>query len=88
KANANWGRGHWSTLFPALLAGAGIRGGTIHGETDADAAYAITPPHSPEDLAATIYDTLGINPEIRLPARDGRPTPIVDGGEVMKELFG
>ncbi len=88
KGNANWGRNHWSTLFPAVLAGAGINGGTIHGETDADAAYAITPPHSPEDLAATIYHTLGIDPETRLPSRDGRPTPIVDGGEVMAELFG
>lgn len=87
KANKNWGRNHWSTLFPALLAGAGIRGGTIHGETDADAAYAITLPHSPEDLAATIYHTLGISPETRVPSRDGRPMFVVDGGEVMEELF-
>ncbi|MGD9857429.1 MAG: DUF1501 domain-containing protein [Planctomycetaceae bacterium] len=88
KANKDWGRGHWSTLFPAVLAGAGIRGGTVHGETDADAAYAVTPPHSPEDLAATIYHALGINPETRVPGRDGRPTAIVEEGEAIQELRG
>lgn len=88
KANKTWGRGHWSTLFPAVLAGAGIRGGVVHGETDADAAYAVTPPHSPEDLAATIYRTLGIDPETRIPGRDGRPLSLVEGGEAMEPLFG
>ncbi len=82
KANAQWGRNHWSTLFPAVLAGAGIRGGTIHGETDADAAY------SPEDLAATIYHALGIDHELRAMDAQGRPTAIVDGGQPLLELFG
>jgi Protein of unknown function (DUF1501) len=38
-ATRNWGRNHWSTLFPALLAGGGIRGGTVYGSSDAQAAY-------------------------------------------------
>lgn len=88
KANANWGRNHWSTLFPAVLAGAGIRRGALYGETDKDAAYAITPPTSPEDLAATIYHALGIDPELRLPDATGRPTQIVDHGTPLLELFG
>lgn len=88
KANANWGRNHWSTLFPAVLAGAGIRGGALYGETDKDAAYAITPPTSPEDLAATIYHALGVDPELRLPDATGRPTHIVDNGTPLLELFG
>ena len=88
KANANWGRNHWSTLFPAVLAGAGIRRGGLYGETDKDAAYAVTPPVSPEDLAATIYHALGIDPELRLPDATGRPTHIVDGGTPLLELFG
>ena len=88
KANAQWGRNHWSTLFPAVLAGAGIRGGTVYGETDADAAYATTPPVSPEDLAATIYHALGIDPELRALDAQGRPTAIVDGGQPLLELFG
>ncbi|MBI5760039.1 MAG: DUF1501 domain-containing protein [Planctomycetales bacterium] len=88
KANANWGRDHWSTLFPAVLAGAGIRGGTLYGDTDKDAAYAVTQPTSPEDLAATIYHALGIDPELRLPDSQGRPTPVVDDGRPVLGVFG
>ncbi|MEQ9409996.1 MAG: DUF1501 domain-containing protein [Fuerstiella sp.] len=88
KANAKWGRNHWSTLFPAVLAGAGIRGGVVYGETDADAAYAVTPPTSPEDLAATIYHALGIDYELRVKDGQGRPVPIVDGGQPLLDLFG
>ena len=67
KANAQWGRDHWSTLFPALLAGAGVQGGTTYGRSDRTAAHPIDSPVSPEDLAATIYWALGINPRLMLP---------------------
>lgn len=87
KANDDWGRGHWSTLFPAVLAGAGIRGGTVYGETDRDAAHAIENPTSPEDLAKTIYLALGIDPDLRVKDPQGRPTHVVQGGEPLRELF-
>jgi hypothetical protein len=86
-ANANWGRDHWSTLFPAVLAGAGIQGGRVLGQSDKDAAYAITPPYKPEDLAATIYHTLGIAPEMRLPDAQGRPVALVEDGMPIADLF-
>ncbi len=85
--NANWGRDHWSTLFPAVLAGAGIQGGRVLGQSDKDAAYAVTPPYKPEDLAATIYHTLGIDPEMRLPDSQGRPVQLVEEGHPILELF-
>ncbi|HEY0984248.1 DUF1501 domain-containing protein [Schlesneria sp.] len=87
-ANANWGRDHWSTLFPALVAGAGVRGGIVLGQSDKDAAYALTPPYKPEDFAATIYHALGIDPEIRLPDGQGRPVGLVEDGKPILELFG
>jgi uncharacterized protein (DUF1501 family) len=87
KATPQWGRGHWSTLFPAVLAGAGIRGGMVHGTSDRDAAYALDPPVSPEDLAATIFDRLGIDPELRIADAQGRPVPLVDGGRVVREII-
>jgi hypothetical protein len=87
RANATWGRGHWSTLFPAVLAGGGIRGGTMYGTSDRDAAFPIDRPVSPEDLAATVYHALGIDPELRLPDAQGRPTPIVDGGRAVLGVF-
>lgn len=88
RANATWGRGHWSFLFPVVLAGAGIRGGTVYGTSDKDAAYALDHPTTPEDLAATIYDALGIDPDIRIDDAQGRPTHIVDGGQPVRAIFG
>ena len=87
QSNSKWGRGHWSTLFPAVLAGAGIPGGTVYGRSDKDAAYPSDSPVSPEDLAATIYETLGIDPALRLPDVQGRPTPIVKGGTPVRTIF-
>jgi hypothetical protein len=88
KANAKWGRGHWSTLFPAVIAGAGVPGGLIYGETDKDAAYAVSNVVSPEDLAATIYRALGIDPAARIPDQQGRPHSIVSGGKPIRALLG
>jgi uncharacterized protein (DUF1501 family) len=85
---SRWGRGHWSTLFPALLAGAGVRGGTTLGRSDKDAAHPVDHPVSPESLAATIYEALGISPDLRLPDPQGRPTPIVQEGKSILRLIG
>jgi Protein of unknown function (DUF1501) len=83
----DWGRSHWSTLFPALLAGGGIRPGVVHGKSDSHAAYPIEGKTSPEDLAATIYDALGIDASSHLIMPDGRPTAIVENGTVRREWF-
>jgi hypothetical protein len=88
RANKNWGRDHWSTLFPALLAGAGIRGGVVHGETDKQAGYALSNPVKPVDLAATLFHALGVDPSGRVPDALGRPHPIAEDGEVISNLFG
>jgi hypothetical protein len=87
KANANWGRDHWSTLFPAVIAGAGVRGGMVYGSSDRDAAHALDHPTSPEDLAATIFERLGIDPEQRIADPQDRPVPLVDGGRVIHEIL-
>ncbi|HTM53853.1 MAG TPA: DUF1501 domain-containing protein [Pirellulales bacterium] len=87
KANANWGRDHWSTLFPAVVAGGGIRNGRVYGTTDRDAAYALDHPTKPEDLAATIFELLGIDPELRISDQQGRPVPLVEGGQPIRELI-
>jgi hypothetical protein len=87
KGNAQWGRGHWSTCFPALLAGAGVRGGSLYGTSDAKAAYPKEDPVTPEDLAKTIYWALGVNPELVLPDREGRPVPMVESGKPITALF-
>ena len=64
-----------------------MSGGSIYGTSDADAAYALDDPVSPEDLAATIYHALGINHELRVRDAQDRPTPIVPGGEPLTTLW-
>jgi uncharacterized protein (DUF1501 family) len=87
RANDRWGRDHWSTLFPAVLAGGGIKSGIVYGASDKDAAYPVDRPTSPEDLAATIYYALGIDHHLMLADSTGRPVSIVDGGRPLVELF-
>lgn len=88
-ASPRWGRGHWSTLFPALLAGAGVRGGTTLGSSDKDAAYPVDHPVSPEELAATVYHALGIDLALRVPDPQNRPVPVViDDAEPVRSIFG
>lgn len=85
---AQWGRGHWSHCFPALLAGGGIAGGTTYGRSDKDAAYPADKPVSPENLAATIFHALGIPHDTRILDGLGRPVPLVEQGQPILELFG
>ncbi len=88
QVNRTGGRDHWATLFPALVAGAGVQGGTVFGESDADGAYPATDPIGPERLAATIYHALGIDPEVRLPDQQGRPVSIIEDPRPLVEFFG
>jgi hypothetical protein len=79
KINANAGRDHWGFCGCALLAGAGIRGGQVHGSSDATAAYPASDPVEPADLAATIYHALGIDPSREITDRLTRPFPLTTG---------
>ncbi len=88
RANPQWGRNHWSTLFPAVLAGAGIRRGAVYGSSDRIAEYVTDRPVTPEDLTATIYHALGIDPHLQLPDAQGRPTTIIEDGRPVVDLFG
>ena len=61
-ANTRDGRDHWSNVFSAAFAGAGVRGGQTIGQSDRIGAYPASRPYSPGDFAATIYRALGIDP--------------------------
>jgi len=84
--NANGGRDHWPNCFSVLLAGGGIRGGQVHGASDRMAAYPIETPVTPQDLIATIYHHLGIDPQTIVHDLQSRPFPLVDG-EVLETLY-
>ena len=87
KANAAWGRDHWSFLFPALVAGGGAARGAVLGQSDRDAAHALSLPLSPEDFAATLYHAMGVDPESRITDYLGREVSLVEGGRVIRQLF-
>lgn len=73
RINKDAGRDHWGPAMTALFAGAGVRGGNVIGATDRLAAYPVTPRQTPENLAATIYHTLGIPRATTWHDTDGRP---------------
>jgi hypothetical protein len=73
KINKDAGRDHWGPAMTVLLAGGGVRGGTVIGATDKMAAYPVADRQTPENLAATIYQTLGIPRAATWKDIDGRP---------------
>jgi len=87
KINANGGRDHWTSCYSVLFAGAGIRGGTVYGESDSQAAYVKNLPVSTSDICATIYKCLGIDPEFRVPDQTGRPVEIAHGGHPIHDIL-
>jgi len=77
--NAGAGRDHWAACNSVVLAGGGVRGGLVLGASDRIAAYPTTPPYSPADLAATIYDALGVPLDTELRDAQGRPLTLCAG---------
>jgi hypothetical protein len=88
KINAKGGRDHWTYCYSVLLAGAGIRGGTIYGASDRQAAYIKDSPVHIRDICATIYHLLGIDPEMPVYDRAGRPIAIAHGGRPVEAVIG
>ena len=86
RINKDAGRDHWGPAFTVALGGGGIRGGVVIGRTDARAEKPGDDPHGPEDLAATIYRCLGIDPDDEFLTPEGRPVKIVNNGRVIQGL--
>lgn len=87
RINADAGRDHWTYCYSVMLAGAGIKGGTVYGASDAHAASVRDNPVSPADICATIYHCLGIDPEMPIHDRAGRPLPVALGGRAIREIL-
>ncbi len=86
KINGNAGRDHWGNCFSVALAGGGIRGGTVFGTSDRDAAYPIEGRVAPSDLLATIFHCLGYAPETEMHDTLGRPFPVSRGNVIEAVL--
>jgi hypothetical protein len=79
RINGDAGRDHWGPVMSLLLAGAGIRGGTVLGASDRIGAYPIADRQTPENLAATIFSALGIPQNTTWHDTDGRPYELYRG---------
>ncbi len=87
KINATTGRDHYPKVFSICLAGGGLRKGHVHGTSDPTGGEPDSDPLTVPDLAATIYNQLGIDFTKPLLAPGNRPIVIVKDGEVQKGLL-
>lgn len=87
KVNQTAGRDHWPKVFSVVLAGGGIKRGSIFGSSNATASEPEDEEIGPADLATTVYNQLGIVADKELMAPGNRPIEIVDGGKVRKGLL-
>lgn len=78
KGGKRIGRDHWPNCYSAMLAGAGIKGGAVYGESDGHAAYVKSNPVTLEDFTATLFAALNIDPASRL-SPDGFTNPASTG---------
>lgn len=84
--NGAGGRDHWGHVFSVALAGGGVRGGVAYGASDAIGAYPKDGKVQPQDLTATIFHCLGLDPQTEMNDTLGRPIPI-SRGEVIHQIL-
>jgi len=88
KVNKNAGRDHWARSMACVLAGGGFKRGYVHGSTDASGMAPATEPCTPDDIAATIFTQLGLEPHQELQTPTGRPVQLFREGKVIEKLIG
>ena len=87
RVNANAGRDHYPNVFSAAIAGGKVRGGCVVGASDSNGAFPKDNPTTPQDVLATIYQHVGVDPSVQYISASGRPHPALPYGEPITELF-
>jgi hypothetical protein len=88
RINKRAGRDHWPEVSPALVAGGGLKGGQVIGATDRYGGRVLSRPVQYQDVFATLYRTLGIDPSsTTLTDPNGRPQHLLERGEPIRELI-
>ena len=88
RVNPAGGRDHWPQCWTSYFAGGGVKGGRVVGKSDPIGAYPAERPVAPNEVVATIFQSLGFDLEAHLPGPAGRPFPLVDfGTKPIHELF-
>jgi hypothetical protein len=81
------GRGHWPQAGFALMLGGGLKMGQVVGATDGKGVHIVGRPNTPQNVLATLYHVLGIDPETTLPDHMGRPMYLLDDRRPIEELM-
>jgi hypothetical protein len=87
RINGSAGRDHWAPLSTLALSGGGLRMGQVVGESNAKAEVPKSTPITPQDLMATIFHVLGIDPHVQFRDPSGRPVYMVENGKPIQELI-
>lgn len=87
KVNRKAGRDHWPKCGFCLLAGGGVKAGMVHGASDSQGAWVKDFPVSPGDLVSTVYELVGVDPELMVPDLTGRPIAINHGGQPIRAVI-
>lgn len=85
--NANPGRDHWPNALSVVMAGGGLKGGQVVGSTDERGMGPAERPLHVEDIAATLYKAVGLDPNKEYITPSGRPIKLANDGNVIRELF-
>jgi uncharacterized protein (DUF1501 family) len=83
KINASTSRDHWPQCYSVLLAGGGVKRGFVYGASDETGSKPAENPVTPDDIAATIYYLMGIDPRSEITDAQGRPLMISSGNPIM-----
>ncbi|MEQ9067308.1 MAG: DUF1501 domain-containing protein, partial [Gimesia chilikensis] len=87
KINGNAGRDHWARAMCALMAGGAVQGGQVLGATDDKAQAPIDQGFTPDDLAASFFQNIGIDPKTEYSANVGRPITLIRNGATIPGLL-
>ncbi|MEW4568548.1 DUF1501 domain-containing protein [Tautonia sp. JC769] len=86
RINKDAGRDHWPQCYTILMAGGGLKRGYVHGASDASGAYPKSDPCTPDDISATMFHCLGIDPATELRDQLNRPIPVSYGSPIAPIL--
>lgn len=87
KVNKEGGRDHWGATGSIFFAGGGVKGGQVIGSTDKEGGQPRGPHYSPADVAATVYQAIGIDPHTMLYDRQHRPLAVLPEGQAIAGLL-
>ena len=87
RINKFGGRDHWPGAGSVLFSGGGLKMGQYVGTTNPRGEYPLTRPYTPQNILATLYHVLGIDPSATIPDHNGRPQYLLDDRDPVNELI-